>query len=311
MTKLKSKQDAKALLGASPLQLDIALIDEDKDQPRQEDNPGFSKERMAELAESIKSRGVKTPISVRENPDAPGRYLINHGARRFRASKLAGNTTIPAYIDRDYTTHDQVQENLHRDSLTEREIADIIGKELAKGTKKAVIAKLLNKSPAFVTQHATLLDLPELIADIFYSGRCKDVTIINELVMLNKKHPQEVQGWLLDETLEEITRGPVKLFREFLDEKQKQQGLGDDESMIEHDTIATKPQADKPVDPDKLKKAIIKVQHNGRSARLLLNRRPRAEGLGWLQYDDDGHEAEANLNEVLLVAVLEGKMGDG
>jgi ParB family chromosome partitioning protein len=306
MTKLKSKQDTKALLGATPLQLDIALIDEDKDQPRQEDNPGFSKERMAELAESIKSRGVKTPISVRENPDAPGRYLINHGARRFRASKLAGNATIPAYIDRDYTTHDQVQENLHRDSLTEREIADIIGKELAKGTKKAAIAKLLNKSPAFVTQHATLLDLPEPIAEVYYSGRCKDVTIINELVMLNKKHPQELQGWLLDETLEEITRGAVKLFREFLDEKQKQQGSGDDESMIEHDTTVPKPPADKPVDPDKLKKAIIKVQHNGRNARLLLNRRPRAEGLGWLHYDDDGHESEANLNEVLLVAVLEG-----
>ncbi len=311
MTKLKAKQDAKTLLGATPLQLDIALIDEDKDQPRQEDNPGFSKERMAELAESIKSRGVKTPISVRDNPNAPGRYLINHGARRFRASKLAGNATIPAYIDRDYTTHDQVQENLHRDSLTEREIADIIGKELARGTKKAAIAKLLNKSPAFVTQHATLLDLPGPIADVYYSGRCKDVTIINELVMLNKKHPQEVQGWLLDETLEEITRGPVKLFREFLDEKQKQQGLGDDESMIEHGTTVPKLPADKPVDSDKLKKAIIKVQHNGRSARLLLNRRPRAEGFGWLQYDDDGRVSEANLNEVLLVAVLEGKMGDG
>jgi ParB family transcriptional regulator, chromosome partitioning protein len=306
MTKLKSKQDPKNLLGDTPLQLDIALIDEDKDQPRQENNPGFSKERMSELAESIKSRGVKTPISVRDNPNAPGRYLINHGARRFRASKLAGNATIPAYIDRDYTTHDQVQENLHRDSLTEREIADIIGKELARGTKKAAIAKLLNKSPAFVTQHATLLDLPEPIADVYYSGRCKDVTIINELVMLNKKHPQELQGWLLDETLEEITRGPVKLFREFLDEKQKQQGLGDDESIIEHDTTAPRPQADKPVDPDKLKKAIIKVQHKGRAARLLLNRRPSAEGLGWLQYDDDGHESEANLNEVMLVAMLEG-----
>jgi ParB family chromosome partitioning protein len=306
MTKRSSRQEPQALLGASPLQLDIALIDEDKDQPRQEDNPGFSKERMAELAESIKSRGVKTPISVRENPDAPGRYLINHGARRFRASKLAGNATIPAYIDRDYTTHDQVQENLHRDSLTEREIADIIGKELAKGTKKATIAKLLNKSPAFVTQHATLLDLPEPIADIFYSGRCKDVTLINELVMLNKKHPQEVQGWLLDETLEEITRGPVKLFREFLDEKQKQQGLGDDESIFDYDTTPPKPPVDKPVDTDKLKKVVIKVQHNGRAARLLLNRRPPAEGFGWLKYDDDGHEAEAKLGEVLLVAVLEG-----
>ena len=43
-----------------------------------------------------------------------------------------------------------------------------------------------------------------------------------------------------------------------------------------------------------------------RPARLILNRRPPAEGFAWLKYEDDGHEFEANLSSVTLVALLEG-----
>ncbi len=109
--------------GGGPLDLDMGLIDEDPHQPRTEDNPGFSDESLDELAASIRLRGVKTPISVRDNPDAPGRYLINHGARRFRGSKRADKATIPGFIDNDYNEADQVVENLQRNELTAREIA--------------------------------------------------------------------------------------------------------------------------------------------------------------------------------------------
>src|SRR5574344_889709 len=96
--------------------IDISLIDEDLCQPRAASNPGFSEESLNELAETIKVRGVKSPISVRE--DKNGRFIINHGARRFRASKLAGKIFIPAFIDNDYTKLDQVIENLQRNNLT-------------------------------------------------------------------------------------------------------------------------------------------------------------------------------------------------
>ena len=148
---------------------------------------------------------MKSPISVRENPDAPGRYLINHGARRFRGSKWAEKTTIPGFIDNDYNDDDQVIENLQRNELTAREIADYIGRELAKGRKKGEIAKAVGKSAAFITQHVTLLDLPEPIAEAFNSGRAKDVTVINELVTAYKKNPDE-GAWLADDS-QELTRG--------------------------------------------------------------------------------------------------------
>ncbi|MFX6771154.1 chromosome partitioning protein ParB, partial [Acinetobacter baumannii] len=60
----------------TPLEMDVAIIDEDPGQPRTEQNPGFAPEQIAEIGASIKARGVKTPISVRENPDKPGHYLI-------------------------------------------------------------------------------------------------------------------------------------------------------------------------------------------------------------------------------------------
>lgn len=296
-----------------PLALDLDLIDEDPHQPRTGDNPGFSEESLNELAASIGLRGVKTPISVRENPDAPGRFLINHGARRFRGSRRVGKSTIPGFIDNDYNEADQVVENLQRNELTAREIADFIGRELAKGSKKGEIAKAISKSPAFVTQHATLLDLPDSIAKAFNAGRARDVTVINELVMAFKMKQQEVNAWLGDES-QEITRGSVKLLREFLSDKRKhelgdesEEGGEEDESGGDgQDVLFGQRKVARQDNQEKLKKAIIQVQHNNRFARLILNRRPQAEGYAWLKYADDGQEFEVNLAQVRLVAVLEG-----
>ena len=312
---LDGPADAKS--SGRPLDLDLSLIDEDPHQPRTDSNPGFGDESLDELAASIRLRGVKTPISVRDNPDAPGRYIINHGARRFRGSKRADKATIPGFIDNDYNEVDQVVENLQRNELTAREIADYIGRELAKGVKKGEIAKSISKSPAFVTQHAALLDLPDPIAEAFNTARVRDVTVVNELVTAFKKKPQEVTDWLGDES-QEITRGSVKHLREYLDDKRKQ----DDEDGRDPNTVdvlsgktdneagqgsgSDPKKEEKEPDPTKLKKAIVQVQHNDRPARLLLNRRPPAEGFAWLKYDDDGQEFEANLSSVTLVALLEG-----
>jgi len=315
---LDSMGDLSALLeaptitakGGGPLQLDIDLIDEDPKQPRTANNPGFTDESLDELSASIRLRGVKTPISVRDNHDVPGRFIINHGARRFRGSKRAGKDVIPGFIDNDYNEADQVVENLQRNELTAREIADFIGREMAKGIKKGEIAKSISKSPAFVTQHITLLDLPDPIAEAFNSGRVKDVTVINELVTAYKKKPQDVSAWLDDDS-QEITRGSVKLLREFLDDKSRHE-TSEEEAAIDPNTVEgsegeaiSKEKKEKPTDPDKLKKAIVRVQHDGRPARLILTRRPPAEGFAWLKYDDDGHEFGADLTSVKLVAVLE------
>lgn len=296
-------------VAGGPLELDLALIDEDPNQPR----TTFDAESLAELADTIRERGVKTPISVRVNAQAPGRFVINHGARRVRASRLAGKATIPGFIDPDYTAADQVIENLQRDGLTAREIADFIGRELARGRKKGEIARAIGKSAAFVTQHVALLDLPEPIASAFNSGRCRDVTVVNELVTAHRKNPREVQTWLADED-QEITRGAVKLLREFLEDKRRQQADDDPDPQASGEAADSEP-TEAAIAPassrarstnlDRFKRTVVQVRHRGQPARLVLNRRPRASGHAWLRYDD-GQEIEADLSEVQLIALLEG-----
>ena len=290
-----------------PLALALDLIDEDPHQPRTEYNPGFSAQSIAELAATIQLRGVKSPISVRDNPTRPGRYLINHGARRFRASRVAGKTTIPAFVDNDYNEVDQVIENLQRNQLTAREIADYIGRELAKGIRQNEIAKSIGKSPAFVTQHIALLDLPEPIAQAFNAGRARDVTVVNELVTAFKKNPLEVADWLEDNEGQDITRPAVKLLREFLEEKRYQTQVFSDIG-VNSDEKDSPPEGDNSPEVQhsvqRLGRAVLQVRHHRRLAQLLWHRRPVAMGFAWLKYEDTGEEVEAPLGEVRLVALL-------
>jgi ParB family chromosome partitioning protein len=288
--------------GAGPMEIELDKIDEDPDQPRHLDNPGFASESIKELAETIKLRGVKTPISVRVNRSSQGRYLINHGARRYRASKLAGKTTIPSFIDNDYISSDQVIENLQRNGLTAREIADFIGRELSRGQKQYEIAKSIGKSASFVSQHVTLLDLPEPIAEAFSAGRTSDVTVINELVTSYKKQPNEVIAWLQNEA-EEITRSSIDRLRGFMDEQRGQDQDKENEEAAgrEDHKGKTKKNATSVTSEKKLS---VHVLHNKCPALLVLTKKPTSQGKAWLRFED-GSESEEDLSRVTLIAVAE------
>jgi len=209
-------KDPAAPIGAT--EIDIGFIIEDIHQPRKE----FNQDTLRELTETVKLRGVKSPISVRPNPDRPGTYIINHGARRYRASINAGLTKIPAFIDTDYSEADQVIENLQRDDLTSREIADFIGRQLAAGKTKSEIARLIGKTNPYITTHAALLDLPDPIDEVYRSGRCIDVTALYDLTRLYKTNRDEVTNWLNLSAPEEISRLDVQHFNTFLKQKKTQ-----------------------------------------------------------------------------------------
>lgn len=291
-----------------PMELDISLIDEDPCQPRSEDNPGFQLASLNELAATVSLRGVKTPISVRDNPQEAGRYIINHGARRFRASKLADRTTIPAFIDNDYSDADQVIENLQRNELTPREIADYIGRELSKGSKKGDIARSIGKSAAFVTQHVTLLDLPQPIAAAFNTGRARDVTVINELVTCFKANPGVVTTWL-DSEAQDITRTSVRILRDFIDDKGVRdpplEFVPDDSPSFLPEDRGMSAASKSTGSDDRLRSPILQVLCGSRLAILNLHRKPTVVGHAWVKYDDDDSEVEVDLKVVRLLALME------
>lgn len=267
-----------------PMQLDINLIKEDPNQPRKH----FDEEKLSELSASIAERGVKTPISVRVDDVEAGTYIINHGARRFRASVMAGKKVIPAYIDDDYSLVDQTVENIQRDNLSPREIADVIGRLMAEGMKKGEIAAQMGKSPAFITQHANLLDLPDPLAVAFNNGRISDITVLNDLSTLYMKHPEKVDEFLMSE--EEVTRGSVRNLRGFIssdtpmDNNSSTTSSKLNPSSKEDQETEIKQKTEK---VEKKLRQVVQVTYQNRLARLILNKHGNSSEEVWIRFDED------------------------
>jgi len=191
----------------APLRLPITSIHEDPDQPRQE----FDDESLAELAETIKDRGVRQPVSVRAHPSEPGRWMLNFGARRLRASKLAGLSEIPAFVDQTANSVDQFIENEQRKGLTPLEIALFVQRSLNRGETQAHIARAIGKSRQYVTMATALIDPPDWLMVAYREGRCRGLYELNELRKLAAGHPQYVEAWASDRSA--ITRERVMALR--------------------------------------------------------------------------------------------------
>lgn len=180
--------------GGRPMLLPLDGIDEDPDQPRHE----FDANGLLELAATIRDRGVRQPISVRPSTQQPGRWALNFGARRLRASKLAGLTEIPAFIDTTADNYDQVIENEQREGLKPLEIALFVQKRLASGDNQAEIARRLGKSRQYVTLATALIEPPDWLLDAYRQDRCRGMTELYELRRLHGEHAEQVEAWASD-----------------------------------------------------------------------------------------------------------------
>ena len=101
-------------------EIEISRIEANPNQPR----TNFSEESLTELASSIKQLGVIQPITLREVRE--NKYQIIAGERRFRASKMAGLKTIPAFVrhaDDNLMLEMALVENIQREDLNSIEIA--------------------------------------------------------------------------------------------------------------------------------------------------------------------------------------------
>jgi ParB family chromosome partitioning protein len=139
----------------------IDKITANPNQPRRE----FDEEALQELANSIREVGIITPITLRQMPD--GSYQIIAGERRWRASKIAGLTSIPAYIrtvEDNNVMEMALVENIQREDLNAIEIA-LAYQHLAdtSGMTQEKISERVGKSRTAVTNYMRLLKLPAQI----------------------------------------------------------------------------------------------------------------------------------------------------
>lgn len=203
--------NAPAIMTAgAPLQLPLDLIDEDPDQPRKD----FDQVTLAELTDSVKARGVLQAISVRRHPVRPDRWMVNFGARRLRASRLAGKPTIPAYVDNAMDSYDQVIENEQRESLSPLELAMFVQKKLQAGARSSEIARTLGKSRGYLTFIGALIDPPAWLLDLYRSGRCRGISELYELRKLHESQPEAVAQWI--EGRAHVSRADVQVLKERL-----------------------------------------------------------------------------------------------
>lgn len=148
---------------------DIAIdeIDPNTAQPRKE----FDKAALEQLAQSIRQAGVLSPILVVENGM---RYRIVAGERRYRASRLAGLTSVPCIV-RSLTTEQQMEaaliENLQREDLNPIEEAVAIRSLMQEcGYTQEQAAQKLGKSRPAIANCLRLLNLPKEIMDMVSVG---------------------------------------------------------------------------------------------------------------------------------------------
>lgn len=148
--------------------LKLSQIDPKSDQPRKH----FDKEALEQLSASIMENGLLQPILVREYGE--GRYQIIAGERRFRASKLAGLTEIPAIIlERDDKKAAEIAliENVQREDLNP--VEEALGyRALADEydmTQEEISIKV-GKSRSAIANTMRLLDLPDEVLTLVASG---------------------------------------------------------------------------------------------------------------------------------------------
>mgnify|MGYP000844294355 FL=1 len=204
--------------------ISITDIQKNPYQPRKE----FDGEKLHELAQSIKENGVIQPIIVRQSPVIG--YEILAGERRYRASLLAGLTSIPAVVKQLSDQEMMIQsiiENLQRENLNPIEEARAYESLVEKGFTHAEIADKMGKSRPYISNSIRLLSLPEQILSEVENGKLSQAHA-RSLVGLNK----EQQDYFFQRIIEEDIS--VRKLEALLTEK-KQKKLQKNDYFIQNE----------------------------------------------------------------------------
>ena len=135
----------------------------------------FDKTALAELAESIRQKGIMQPVLLRQSADNPQRYQLIAGERRWRAAQLAQLHTVPAIL-RDISDVEAYElaliENVQRTDLTVIEEAlgyqNLITKHKY---KQEQLSELIGKSRSHIANLLRLLSLPNDVMTMVADGQ--------------------------------------------------------------------------------------------------------------------------------------------
>lgn len=181
---LISMDDVPARGSSAINDIDLDMIQPNPDQPRRT----FDNEALEELASSIRELGIIQPLSLRKvGPDS---YQIIAGERRFRAARMAGLTSVPAYIrtanDAELTEMALI-ENIQREDLNAVEIALTFRKLIDQyNLTQEQLSERIGKKRATIANFLRLLKLP---AEVQLGLRDKRVDMGHARALLTIEKP--------------------------------------------------------------------------------------------------------------------------
>ncbi|MDE1162378.1 MAG: ParB/RepB/Spo0J family partition protein [Acidobacteriaceae bacterium] len=189
----------------------LALLSESTTNPRRI----FEDDALKELASSIRTQGVLSPLLVR--PLTEHGFEIVAGARRFRAAQMAESVTVPVRIV-DLTDAQaleaQLIENLQRRDVHPMEEAQgfraLLNLEEPTYTVEQIAAKM-GKSPAYVTTRLKLTDLAPVAVEAFYA---EEIGVGHALLLAKLQPDQQEQA--LSACYKEVYNGGAKPTRVLL-----------------------------------------------------------------------------------------------
>src|SRR3954471_1100638 len=182
----------------------LDLVRPNPRQPRR----AFDEGALADLAESVRSRGVLQPVVVR--PLAGGEYELVAGERRLRAAEIAGLEAIPAVVREtdDWERLDlALAENMAREDLNPVEEARACATLVEDlGLTKGEVGRRVGRSRVAISNLIRLLDLPEEALELIEAGQlseghgrailmCKDHAARRRLALAARD-----AGWSVRET---------------------------------------------------------------------------------------------------------------
>ena len=217
----KTKAELKEAADKSFLEIKISEIDPNIGQPRKR----FDEDELLELSESIKLHGVIQPIILAKRGK---RYEIIAGERRWRASKLAGLTKIPAVI-REYTNKEIMEvsliENIQRQDLNPVEEAEAFKNLIDEyKMKQDDLAERVSKSRSAITNALRLLKLDDR-EGLISPGHARALLTVEDK---NKQHILATK--IFDEKLS--VRETEKLVKQILENKEPEQDRETSEKLV-------------------------------------------------------------------------------
>lgn len=155
----------------APLTLPVEQIIPNPDQPRRQ----FEPEALAELAASIRNRGVLQPLIVRPHPTEPELYQIVAGERRWRAAQIAQLHELPVLVrelDDTEVLEVAIIENIQRANLNPIEEAASFRQLMDRfGHTQEKLADALDKSRSHISNLLRLLNLPDQVQGFVREGK--------------------------------------------------------------------------------------------------------------------------------------------